>query len=303
MKPEVSYWKAFLAHPYNQVVMWAVAAAGVLASFPYGLDALALSLLGLAAVEVVGLAVVPGLPPFKASVDQKVCREERTARRERLLSEIRMHGGSNHLRAYEQMRQRVESLYRMAADTSNSLSVREVEQLDELTVNYLAMCLSDAAIRARDGGEASASAERKHRAVLQRLEQGGLTAQDQQQLLRAKQEYEEAMARQRRMEIRRTALEASLVSMPVRMEEVYQMVMTAPTAGRLSALLEESIAKLRTAEEVNFDVEAALGIPSLLDAGAAFSEATQVTAHQEQLHSVSVGRRAAGSVGTGGPRP
>lgn len=302
MKQDVSYWKAFLAHPYNQVVVWGAAAAGVLASFPYGWDGLALALLALAAVEVIGLAVVPGLPTFIASVDQKTRRAERKAKRERLLSEVRMHGGSTHLRAYEQMSLRVDSLYRMASDTATSLSEREVEQLDDLTVNYLAMCLSDAAMRAKDGADNSGAAERKLRALSQRLAQGGLAQEDEQQLLRAKQEYEEALARQQRMDIRRSALEASLVSMPVRMEEVYQMVMTAPSAGKLSALLEESISKLRTAEEVSFDVEAAFGIPSGLDTVSSIAQPALATPRQDRFRPTSASRRTVGSVGTGGPR-
>ncbi len=302
MKPEVSYWQAFLTHPYNQMVVWGAAAAGVLASFPYGWDGLALALLALAAVEVVGLAVVPGLPPFIASVDQKARNAERKAKRERLLSEVRMHGGSSHLRAYEQMSQRVESLYRMASDTATSLSEREVEQLDDLTVNYLAMCLSDAAMRAKDGTDHGGAAERKLRVVTQRLAQGGLAQDDEQQLLRAKQEYEEALSRQQRMDIRRSALEASLVSMPVRMEEVYQMVMTAPSAGKLSALLEESMSKLRTAEEVNFDVEAAFGINSEVAAVLTSAAPPLAAPRQDRVTPISAGRRTAGSVGTSGPR-
>lgn len=302
MKKGSSYWQAFLAHPYNQMVVWGATAAGVLASFPYGWDGLALALLALAAVEVVGLAVVPGLPPFIASVDQKARHAERKAKRERLLSEVRMHGGSSHLRAYERMSQRVESLYRMASDTATSLSEREVEQLDDLTVNYLAMCLSDAAMRAKDGADNSGVTERKLRALAQRLAQGGLAQADEQQLLRAKQEYEEALARQHRMDIRRSALEASLVSMPVRMEEVYQMVMTAPSAGKLSALLEESMSKLRTAEEVNFDVEAAFGISSEVEAVPRISQPTLAASRQERVTPISAGRRTVGSVGTGGPR-
>ena len=301
MKQEVSYWRAFLTHPYNQMVIWGAAAAGVFASFPYGWDGLALALLALAAVEVVGLAVVPGLPPFIASVDQKARRAERKAKRERLLSEVRMHGGSSHLRAYEQMSQRVESLYRMASDTATSLSEREVEQLDDLTVNYLAMCLSDAVMRAKDGADNNGVTERKLRALTQRLAQGGLAQDDEQQLLRAKQEYEEALARHQRMDIRRSALEASLVSMPVRMEEVYQMVMTAPSAGQLSALLEESMSKLRTAEEVNFDVEAAFGIPSGIDSPAS-AEPPLAPPRQDRVTPIAAGRRTPGSVSTGGPR-
>jgi hypothetical protein len=61
------------------------------------------------------------------------------------------------------------------------------------------------------------------------------------------------------MGARRSALEATLVSMPVRMEEVYQMVMSSPQAGNLSQLLEESVSKLRLAEEAALDMEHALG--------------------------------------------
>jgi hypothetical protein len=61
------------------------------------------------------------------------------------------------------------------------------------------------------------------------------------------------------MDARRSALEASLVSMPVRMEEVYQMVMASPQTSNLSQLLEESVSKLRLAEEAALDMEHALG--------------------------------------------
>ena len=298
MKAEVSDWKAFLAHPYNQLVVWAAAAAGVMASFPLGMDGLALALLGLAAVEVIGLAIVPGLPPFIAAVDQKARQDDRRAKRERLLSEIRMHGGSSHLRSYEQMGQRVESLYRMAADAATSLSRREVEQLDDLVVNYLAMCLSDAVMRSKDVGDHKGLAERKLLTLRQRLSQGGLAPADEQQLVRATQEYEEALARQQRMDIRRSSLEAVLVSMPVRMEEVYQMVMTAPNVGSLSSMLEESMSKLRAAEEVNFDVEAAFGIASDHDHNGSGNGLVEPQA-QARVTPISSARRTAGTVGTG----
>ena len=298
MKKEVSYWKAFLVHPYNQLVVWGALAVGMMASFPMGMDGLALASLALAAVEVVGLAVVPGLPSFMASVDQKARQEDRRAKRERLLSEIRMNGGSSHLRSYEQMVQRVESLYRMAADSATSLGRREVEQLDDLVVNYLAMCLSDAVMRAKGVGDHKGVAERKLQILHQRLAQGGLVPADEQQLIRAKQEYEEALARQQRMDIRLSSLEATLVSMPVRMEEVYQMVMTAPNVGSLSGLLEESLSKLRAAEEVNFDVEAAFGIASERDINSAGQVYTEPQRHAS-VTPITSARRTAGSVGTG----
>jgi hypothetical protein len=249
------YWWAFLKHPYNRLLVLGMVSASVALSLPWGGDGFGLGMLALAAAQMIGLAVVPGLPSFQLWVDKQDRMRAREARREGLLLEVKAHGGSAHLRSYEQMCARVASLYRTASDRSTALNMREVEQLDDLTVDYLRMCLSDAVARGGDKAELTAGVTRKLREVENRISAGALSRDDEQQLLRAKADYEEAIARQTRMASRRSALEASLVSMPVRMEEVYQMVMTQPRAGNLSQLLEESVSKLRLAEEAAADME------------------------------------------------
>jgi hypothetical protein len=253
------YWWAFLKHPVNKAVALGMLGASVLLSLPWGGDGLGLGLLAFAAIQLVGLVFVPGLPPFQAAVDKADRQAGREARRQRLLEEIDAHGGSAHLRSYAQMCERVASLYRTASDRSTALTEREVEQLDDLTVDYARMCLSDAVARGADKGDPVAVVTRKLREVESRLAGKGLGRDDEQQLQQAKADYEEALARHRRMGARRSALEASLVSMPVRMEEVFQMVMSSPQAGNLSQLLEESVSKLRLAEEAALDMEHALG--------------------------------------------
>jgi len=58
--------------------------------------------------------------------------------------------------------------------------------------------------------------------------------------------------------VRRSALEATLVSMPDKIEEVYQLVITSPYATDMGSKLEDSLARLRIAEEVaaEFDDDA-----------------------------------------------
>lgn len=253
------YWWAFLKHPVNRTVALGMFAAAVLLSLPWGGDGFGLGMIALAAVELVGVATVPGLARFQAAVDKRDRQASRAARRERLLEEIRAHGGSGHLRSYEQMCVRIASLYRMAGDRSSSLTEREVEQLDDVSLDYLRLCLSDAAARGPEKGDGAAAAlGRKLQEVDSRLAAGNLNAADEQQLRQAKNDYEEALARQRRMAARRSAVEAALASTPMRLEELYQMVMSAPRAGNLSALLEESVSKLRLAEEAAQDIEAAM---------------------------------------------
>jgi hypothetical protein len=252
------YWWAFLKHPVNKTVALGMLAASVLLSLPMGGDGFGLGLIALAAVQLVGVATVPALASFRAAVDKGDRQAARAARRERLLEEIKTHGGSSHLRSYEQMCLRIASLYRMASDRSSSLTEREVEQLDDVSLDYLRMCLSDAAARGTDRPDQNGALARKLHDVDSRLAADNLSRDDEQQLRQAKSDYHEALARQRRMAARRSALEAALVSTPVRLEEVYQMVMSSPQAGNLSQLLEESVAKLRLAEEAALDIEQAL---------------------------------------------
>lgn len=262
MNPESAertpYWWAFLKHPVNRTVALGMLAASVLLSLPMGGDGFGLGLIALAAVQLIGVATVPALAGFRAAVDKTDRQAARAARRERLLEEIKAHGGSGHLRSYEQMCLRIASLYRMAGDRSSSLTEREVEQLDDVSLDYLRMCLSDAAARGSDRPEQNAALARKLHDVDGRLAAANLSREDEQQLRQAKSDYQEALARQRRMAARRSALEAALVSTPVRLEEVYQMVMSSPQAGNLGQLLEESVAKLRLAEEAALDIDQAL---------------------------------------------
>lgn len=253
------YWWAFLKHPWNKALVMGLVGASVLLSLPWGGDGLGLGLITLAATQLIGVATVPGLSTFRAAVDKRDRQAARAERRERLLVEIQEHGGSSHLRSYEQMCLRIASLYRIAGDRSSSLTEREVEQLDDLSLDYLRMCLSDAVARGTDRGEGGTAATRKLREVDNRLAAGNLSRDDEVQLRQAKADYEEAIARQVRMASRRSALEASLISMPVRLEELFQMVMSSPRAGNIGQLLEESVSKLRLAEEAALDIDNTLG--------------------------------------------
>jgi hypothetical protein len=165
------------------------------------------------------------------------------------------------------MTHRVFSLYEMARAPENSLTEREVAQIDDLVIGYLALCVADAMLGSQTTTASAEGMQKKLRAVGARLEQEALSVDEVQQLRKAQAEYEEAIARLARMGSRASALEASLATMPVRLEELYQMVVTAPTGGNLSTMLEESVEKLRLAEAVDIDVEEILGIkPSSQDA-------------------------------------
>lgn len=194
MKSEPSYWLAFLNHPYNIGLMTGMFGAGVLASYPFGMDGLILTFLAFLAVEVIGLATVPALPSFRAAVNKEAERREVRETSARLLAEINQHGGSPHVRSYERMASRVESLYRIAADASTALSERDVAQLETLTLDYLRQCLSDSVLKGQDDEGVADSLKRQIRGLDQRIERGGLDADEKAQLTRARAEFERLLA-------------------------------------------------------------------------------------------------------------
>jgi hypothetical protein len=69
-------------------------------------------------------------------------------------------------------------------------------------------------------------------------------------LQKARADYLALAARHRRMMSRKTALEAALLSMPDQLEEIYQGIVTAPTAEGLGARLDEAVASLRLQEDI-----------------------------------------------------
>ena len=87
-------------------------------------------------------------------------------------------------------------------------------------------------------------------AIQTQLQRPGLPDDEQRQLRSALLEYTEVMNRSRRLAVRRSALEATLISMPDKMEEVYQLVITSPYSTDMGSKLEESLSRLRIAEEV-----------------------------------------------------
>jgi hypothetical protein len=259
------YWLDFLRHPAHTTAVLAGLAGSLIASLPWGGDAFALGLLAMAAIEIVAVAFVPSHPAFREWADDKERRKRRAELHERLMQEIDAHGGSNHLQSFTQMEQRVASLYRMAGDASSTLTRHDVEQLEDATLDYLRLCLSDAVMKdsRRKGGDRVSAIESRLREVRVQLSQSGLSTEEVQQLRRAEADFAEALARQGRMASRKAMLEASLVSMPVRMEEVYQMVMTSPRAGNLGTLLEDSLSKLRITEEVSMELDNELGLTTI----------------------------------------
>ena len=250
MSEKPSYLGAFLRHPANRMTLLAATCAAIFASIPYGWEGLAL--VGVVALgsEVLAALGIPELPSFKAWVDREHRRQSRAQRQSRLLDELASLGDAAALANYRHMISRVQALYMTASDTRTTLTSEDVEKLEDLTVDYLGLSVVNASLRQRKDRAGEELVVNRIAGIQTQLQKPGLPDDEQRQLRSALVEYTEVMNRSRRLAVRRSALEATLISMPDKMEEVYQLVITSPYSTDMGSKLEESLSRLRIAEEV-----------------------------------------------------
>ena len=257
MDHKPSYLGAFLRHPVNRVALLSAGVVAIFASIPLGWSGLAL--VGIVALgsEILAALTVPGLASFKASVDREQQRSARAQRRLELLSEVSNLGDSGALGTYQHMSARVQSLYQSVDDKRTTLTLADVEKLEDMTLDYLGLCAVNLSLRQRKNSGQEELAAKRVASLKAQLQEQALPEDEQRQLRGALAEYTEVLQRARRLAARRTALEATLMALPDKMEEVYQLVATAPYSSDLGSQLEASLSRLRIAEEVasEFDTE------------------------------------------------
>ena len=258
MTAKPSYLGAFLRHPANRTALLVAGVVAIFASIPMGLAGL--GLVGTLAIgtEILAALTIPSLPSFKAWVDREARHQTLSQRRNLLIAELRDRGESQALATYQHMWERVQALYQTAGDRSTTLTRPDVEKLEALTVDFLGLSAVHASLRKRKDLLSEDQVNRRIASVEAQLRNPALGDEEARQLRTTLNEYTEVLNRSRRLAVRRSALEATLVSMPDKMEEVYQLVITSPYATDMGSKLEDSLARLRIAEEVaaEFDDDA-----------------------------------------------
>lgn len=245
-----SYLGAFLKHPTNHVALLAAGVVGIFASIPLGWTGLAVVGVVALGTEILAALTIPSLSLFQASVDRESHQRARAQRRLQLLSEISNYGDTRALDTFQHMAARVQALYKTADDSRTTLTRADVDKLEDLTVDYLGLCAVNLSLKQRKDNASDETVTRRIAAVKAQLQNSALPEDEQRQLRNTLNEYTEVLQRSRRLAARRSALEATLISLPDKMEEVYQLVITSPYSSEMGGKLEESLARLLIAEEV-----------------------------------------------------
>ena len=245
-----SYLGAFLRHPRNRNALLLAALAAVAVSFPLGLSGVALIGILTAGVETLAALTIPSLPSFRAAVDRAQRFNARVERKNQLIADIRQLGDSRVLSTYQHMWTRVQSLYQTVQQKRTSLSQQDVEKLEDMTLDYLGLCAVNLSLKQRKDHASVEAAERGMATVQAQLKRAELPDDEARQLRAALAQYDDTLQRSRRLAVRRSALEATLVALPEKLEEVYQLAITSPYSTDMGEKLEESLSRLRIAEEV-----------------------------------------------------
>lgn len=245
-----SYLGGFFRHTYNRLFMIGAGCAALLVALPYGWTGFALVGVVALGAEILAALMVPDLPGFRAHLDREHHAKERERRRAALIGELHGYDDSDALASYEQMRARVAALHRTAADSRTSLTQQDVEKLEDLTVDFLGLCVVNQSLKQRKDHANEEVAQKRIASIQQQLQNKSPAEEEGRQLRNALAEYGEIVSRSRRLASRRHALEAMLIAMPDKMEEVYQLVMTSPYSSDTGGKLEESLSRLRMDEEV-----------------------------------------------------
>ena len=265
MNDKPNYLGAFLKHPSNLTALLAAGCAAIFASMPMGWAGLGLVGAVALGTEALAALAIPSLPSFKAWVDRQEHHQARSQRQTRLLAELGQLGDKNALATYRHMCSRVQALYATAGDARTTLTRQDVDKLEDLTVDYLGLCVAHLSLRQRKDGPSEDLLTQRIAHLQGQLQNTHLPEDEARQLRSALGQYTESLQRARRLAGRRSALEATLLSLPDKMEEVYQLVITSPYSSEMGSKLEDSLARLRIAEEVaaEFDTPEPWELPPL----------------------------------------
>lgn len=255
-KKKVSYLKEMLKHRYNVNTGLGAAAASALMLIPFGgLGMIPLLAYGTGAI-IAGL-VVPDSKKFRNAVDLRIERENRDATRDHLIEKITEKAGANHpyWSTYQRMLERRDSLAELAQDAEAAFELEDIGGLDDATVDYLGLWLARIAVHERGEAIDEKTLKQRIKAIDNQLE-GVEDSASKRRLLKAKSELENLVRRRQIMLTREAAMEASMLSMADAFDEVYQRVISNPSArDQVAAELKVAVERMNAEEELEHVLE------------------------------------------------
>jgi len=232
---------------------------GAVLSIPLGIGVGAIPIIAALAVEGIAALFVPSSPVFREFVNRKKRADRRATVREHLLEELqrRARPDDRNWNTYNKMLDRLDSLRQIAKTSSTQLSDRNVEDLDDATVDFLGLWMAWLAMRERWEDLDEKGINRRIGQIRAQLEEA-TDAVDRKHLQKAESDLTRILDRRKSLWGRAAAVEAGMLSMADTFEEVYQRVVSNPASNDVTAALDEAVERMRVEEALDFAVDTEL---------------------------------------------
>jgi hypothetical protein len=254
MNDAPSYTWEMFKHDTNLIVLGASCALSMLGSALYG-PVGSLPVLIYSTGFALASLFVASTPGWKAYVDRRLNQQQREDYKNRMLEQIstacqRDSYMKECMNRYHRMTNRFQLIQQLANDPRSKMSSVEVLKFDDMLMQYLALALAwyHASQSKRDavsGSELKAKVEQ-----LDRMLETNAGVSERLQWERARKEYLGMMDRHRSRQSRLLMLEASLLSVPDKMEELYQMLAASPYNEDIASRVEETLNNLSKEQDI-----------------------------------------------------
>lgn len=256
---DVNYLRELVTSQASMLGLVGALGLGALISIPLGLGVGAIPIITALAAESIAALFVPSSPVFREFVDRRKRQERREAVRDHLITELRArtNDGDTHWTIYQRMRDRLTSVHEIQRRAGTTLTYRNVEDLDDVTVDYLGLWLAWMAMRERyDAVDEKGMSKRIAQIQVQREQSED--AVDRHHMDKAVSDLEGILERRKSLWARGAAVEAGMLSMADTFEEVYQRLLANPTSAEAATALTAAVDRMRVEEELEFEVDSEL---------------------------------------------
>jgi hypothetical protein len=246
-----------LKHRYSLYGFLGAVAGGAVLSV-VAAPLVAVPIVGFVAAESIAALFLPGSRWWRDRVDSRHRGEHREAMRKNLLAELEKRVGriesAKEGETYRRMLDRVQTLARTAAESISQVTPRDVERLDDATVNYLSLWLLGLVLRERQEAFRSEDLDRRVAELDKRLKDETLQGADRARFRKARVDLEKVVERRTSVESHLAATRSGMLTMADGLEEIFSNVMQNPQSTEVRAYLDTAIEQVRVAEGIEAEM-------------------------------------------------
>ncbi len=213
---------------------------------------------------------LPDSPVFRSMIDRKKRAERRIVARDHLVGEVRRRvpGQHKHWETYYRLVDQLKALRRTAKAQDTTLSLQDVERLDDSTLDYLRLWLARIILHERKTNSDVRKIEARLAKVEHELKTVDLPFMDRQHLERARDDLEKVIRRRASYERHEHSMAASMISLADAFTELHHRITANPTGEDWGSYVENTVERMAVTEELDFAADFELDRAVALSRGA-----------------------------------